>query len=267
MRTTDLSGSAHNTSLRPALPAWRVLPQDPPAHPLLPAGKVHALVWRRTSKGTPCMSRSAPPRRCRMPAPLLLRRALLPSMILGMVGTAQAQAPAPATASEASAPVAAKQLDSVQVRGVRGSATGAVEAKQAKAEISDSVVAEDIGKLPDNSVAAALQRVTGVQVARGGAEVGTVLVRGLPDVVTTFDGRNVFTASGRGIALQDIPADLLQSVDVYKTGSAKFLEGASAAASTCTCASRSTWTRTPRLPAASVPSAVTRRGTPSPTAA
>jgi len=173
------------------------------------------------------MSRSAPPRRCRMPAPLLLRRALLPSMILGMVGTAQAQAPAPApaTASEASAPVAAKQLDSVQVRGVRGSATGAVEAKQAKAEISDSVVAEDIGKLPDNSVAAALQRVTGVQVARGGAEVGTVLVRGLPDVVTTFDGRNVFTASGRGIALQDIPADLLQSVDVYKTGSAKFLEG------------------------------------------
>lgn len=173
------------------------------------------------------MSRSAPPHRRRMPAPLLLRRALLPSMFVGMVGTAQAQVQmqAPATAPEASAPVAAQELDSVQVRGVRGSATGAVEAKQAKAEISDSVVAEDIGKLPDNSVAAALQRVTGVQVARGGAEVGTVLVRGLPDVVTTFDGRNVFTASGRGIALQDIPADLLQSVDVYKTGSAKFLEG------------------------------------------
>ena len=169
------------------------------------------------------MSPSAPPRRRRMPTLLLLRRALLPSMIMGMVGTAQAQATA--TASEPSVPVAAQELDPVQVRGVRGSATGAVEAKQAKAEISDSVVAEDIGKLPDNSVAAALQRVTGVQVARGGAEVGTVLVRGLPDVVTTFDGRNVFTASGRGIALQDIPADLLQSVDVYKTGSAKFLEG------------------------------------------
>jgi len=163
--------------------------------------------------------------RHRVAASLLLRRALLPSMIAGMVGVAQAQDPSPAPAPAPAAPAATQELDSVQVRGVRGSATGAVDAKQAKAEISDSVVAEDIGKLPDNSVAAALQRVTGVQVARGGAEVGTVLVRGLPDVVTTFDGRNVFTASGRGIALQDIPADLLQSVDVYKTGSAKFLEG------------------------------------------
>ena len=160
------------------------------------------------------------------PAHRLLRRALLPSMIFGLVSVAHAQAQSPAS-TEGLPPAAAgaQDLDAVQVRGVRGSAIGAVDAKQSKAEISDSVVAEDIGKLPDNSVAAALQRVTGVQVARGGAEVGTVLVRGLPDVVTTFDGRNVFTASGRGIALQDIPADLLQSVDVYKTGSAKFIEG------------------------------------------
>lgn len=146
-------------------------------------------------------------------------------MLAGLCGTAHAQQPPLPAGVQDDPAQATQELDAVQVRGVRGSAIGAVEAKQAKAEISDSVVAEDIGKLPDNSVAAALQRVTGVQVARGGAEVGTVLVRGLPDVVTTFDGRNVFTASGRGIALQDIPADLLQSVDVYKTGSARFIEG------------------------------------------
>ena len=166
--------------------------------------------------------------RHRAALPRLMHRALLPSMIAGLLGVVPAQAqtpPPPASAPTPAAADGAQELDTVQVRGVRGSATGAVEAKQAKPEISDSVVAEDIGKLPDNSVAAALQRVTGVQVSRGGAEVGTVLVRGLPDVVTTFDGRNVFTASGRGIALQDIPADLLQSVDVYKTGSAKFIEG------------------------------------------
>nr|WP_244953655.1 TonB-dependent receptor plug domain-containing protein [Xanthomonas axonopodis] len=66
-------------------------------------------------------------------------------------------------------------------------------------------------------MAAALQRVTGVQVARAGGEVGQVLVRGLPNVITTLDGRNVFIAVGRDMELADVPAELLRSVDVYKT--------------------------------------------------
>lgn len=119
----------------------------------------------------------------------------------------------------------AKQLDTVEVRGVRGSVATAISLKQNNTQITDSIVAEDVGKLPDNSVAAALQRVSGVQVARGAGEVGTVLVRGLPDVVTTLNGRNVFTTTGRFMALADIPADLLQRVDVYKTSGADKIEG------------------------------------------
>ncbi|WP_149196157.1 TonB-dependent receptor [Luteimonas suaedae] len=118
-----------------------------------------------------------------------------------------------------------QDLQTVEVRGVRGSIASAIALKQQATEITDSIVAEDIGKLPDNSVAAALQRVTGVQVTRGAGEVGTVLVRGLPNVVTTLNGRNVFTTTGRGIALADIPADLLQRVDVYKTSAAEHIEG------------------------------------------
>ena len=117
------------------------------------------------------------------------------------------------------------QLDTVQVNGVRGSIADAIAIKQSSPLIVDSIVAEDVGKLPDNSVAAALQRVTGVQVARGGGEVNTVLIRGLPDVVTTFSGRNIFTTTGRSIALADIPADLVQRVDVYKTNDARSIEG------------------------------------------
>lgn len=131
-------------------------------------------------------------------------------------GTAAAQ---PATAQPTST------LDAVQVRGVRSSVESAISTKQAHKEISDSIVAEDIGKLPDNSVAAALQRVTGVQVARAGGEVGQVLVRGLPNVITTLDGRNVFTTVGRDMELADVPAELLRSVDVYKTTGAQFQEG------------------------------------------
>ena len=86
-------------------------------------------------------------------------------------------------------------------------------------------MAEDIGKLPDNSVAAALQRVTGIQVARTNGEVAQVLIRGLPDIVTTMNGRNIFTTTGRSLSLTDVPADLVYSVDVKKSISASDIEG------------------------------------------
>lgn len=137
-------------------------------------------------------------------------------------------APCPSATHPATAPCSvdpAVNLDTVEVRGVRGSIASAISLKQNATQIIDSIVAEDVGKLPDNSVAAALQRVSGVQVTRGSGEVGTVLVRGLPDVVTTLNGRNVFTTTGRSMALADIPADLLQRVDVYKTSGAENIEG------------------------------------------
>lgn len=140
------------------------------------------------------------------------------ALALAIIGSAHAQQAS--TRQEG-----ATELDTVQVRGVRNSIASAISLKQNSAQITDSIVAEDIGKLPDNSVAAALQRVTGVQVARGAGEVGTVLVRGLPDVVTTLNGRSVFTTTGRSMALADIPADLLQRVDVYKTSGAENIEG------------------------------------------
>ncbi|WP_168380855.1 TonB-dependent receptor plug domain-containing protein, partial [Modicisalibacter radicis] len=51
-----------------------------------------------------------------------------------------------------------------------------------------------------------------------------VSIRGLSDVHTTINGRNIFTGSGRDVSLQDIPASLLSGVTVYKTRSAKQVE-------------------------------------------
>lgn len=163
------------------------------------------------------------PAHCRnaLRQPLALSIALLLS-----VGVhAQEAAPDGTAAAQPTTAQPTSTLDAVQVRGVRSSVESAISTKQAHKEISDSIVAEDIGKLPDNSVAAALQRVTGVQVARAGGEVGQVLVRGLPNVITTLDGRNVFTTVGRDMELADVPAELLRSVDVYKTTGAQFQEG------------------------------------------
>ncbi|HEX7800618.1 MAG TPA: TonB-dependent receptor, partial [Asticcacaulis sp.] len=135
------------------------------------------------------------------------------ALALGFALHAQAQ---DAAAASAAAPTDDSTV--VIVKGVRASLTKALSIKRKSTQVVEAVVAEDIGKLPDNNVVEALQRVTGVQVTnRAGGEVGTISIRGLPDINTTWNGRNIFTASGTQVALQDIPATLVREIDVYKT--------------------------------------------------
>ena len=134
-----------------------------------------------------------------------------------------------AFAQEAEEPTAQDQADDSQggrpdvivVRGIRASIGQALSVKRDATQVVDSIVAEDIAEFPDNNVIEALQRVAGVQITnRGGGEGSALTIRGLPDATTTFNGRNVFTASGAALSLADIPANLVQRVDVYKTRSA-----------------------------------------------
>jgi len=130
----------------------------------------------------------------------------------------------------AQTPDARGELEEIVVTGVRESLSKGLENKREATQVIESIVAEDIGKLPDNNVIEALQRVTGVQVTdRGGGEAGGgaepgIVIRGLPDVTTTWNGRNVFTGVGRSLALQDIPANLISRVDVFKTRSPEQIE-------------------------------------------
>ncbi|QYJ77379.1 TonB-dependent receptor [Shewanella acanthi] len=113
-----------------------------------------------------------------------------------------------------------EEMEIIQVTGIRGSLNKAVELKRQNIQVVDAIVAEDIGKFPDNNVVEALQRVTGIQVTdRASGEVNTVSIRGLTDVTTTVNGRQIFTATGRSVAIADIPAALLGSVEVFKTRS------------------------------------------------
>lgn len=116
-------------------------------------------------------------------------------------------------------------LDTVIVTGVRASVQSALDAKKSSDQLQESIVAEDIGKLPDNNVIEALQHVTGVQISRNAAEANQLLIRGLPDIATLVNGREIFTSYGRFISLQDIPAELLSRVDVQKSSRADDIEG------------------------------------------
>jgi iron complex outermembrane recepter protein len=120
----------------------------------------------------------------------------------------------------------AATLSTVVVTPLRLSLGSAAEVKQDSDNIVDSIVSEDIGKLPDNSVADALQRITGVQVAQGfQGETSSVVIRGLPNVVTTLNGREIVSGVGRAYAFQNLPATAVKSIQVYKTSDASLPAG------------------------------------------
>lgn len=153
-----------------------------------------------------------------------LRLAAVSTLALAAASAAQAQ-----TALEQVEQVTEKAPeagDEVVVTGIRESLERAAEIKQDAVQVVDSIVAQDIGKLPDPTTAAALQRVPGIQVSvNRNNELGGVRIRGLPDVLTTVNGREVFTTTGRGFDLQDLPAEALARIDVYKSQTADIIEG------------------------------------------
>ncbi|WP_200922245.1 TonB-dependent receptor [Sphingomonas sp. Leaf23] len=112
----------------------------------------------------------------------------------------------------------------ILVRGLRRSLASSQAIKRNSDAIVDVIVADDIGKLPDYTAAESLARIAGVQVERFSDEVNTVLIRGLPDVATSVNGRELFTAELRRVQLQDFPAQAIASMEVYKSGTADLVE-------------------------------------------
>lgn len=129
----------------------------------------------------------------------------------------------PTTENLPAAPPTAS-ADDIVVTGYRASLGTAQQIKRNSDAILDAVVAQDIGKLPDNTAAESLARITGIQVGRFSDEVNQVIVRGLPDVATTFNGRDIYTAENRTAALQDFPAGALAGLEVYKSATADLIE-------------------------------------------
>lgn len=134
--------------------------------------------------------------------------------------------PEPTAAEKAAAAAAEAQSDEVIiVKGLRKSLKTAVDRKRKAAQIVDSIDAEDAGKLPDNNVIEAIARVTGVQIERERGEGSGLKIRGMEDVQTTLNGSPNNTGVGRAASLNDIPAELLKSVQVYKNRTADQVEG------------------------------------------
>ncbi|MDR7116073.1 TonB-dependent receptor [Caulobacter sp. BE254] len=118
------------------------------------------------------------------------------------------------------APDDSAQVDEIVVTGIRGSQMRSVDVKRRETAIVDAISSEDIGKLPDTTIADSLQRIPGVQIQRDAGEGATINIRGLKQVITLLNGEQYLSAGNMGSAqpnLLDVPAQLMNSVVVYKS--------------------------------------------------
>jgi iron complex outermembrane receptor protein len=140
-------------------------------------------------------------------------------------------AKAPATATTKSE----DDLTEILVTGIRKALQTSQDIKRNADTVVDSITATDIGSFPDKSVAEALQRVAGITVnrfaatgdtAHFSAEPSGVIVRGLPQVRSEFNGRDSFSAnSSRGLGWGDVSPELMAGVDTYKNQTPEMIEG------------------------------------------
>jgi iron complex outermembrane receptor protein len=187
---------------------------------------------------TPCLAVSA-----LQPRPLAIACATALLLLCASDVFAQEQTPSPSTPQNEtpstkpaktakdkdkrpSNPDAVSNLDAIVVTGIQGSIQNSLKAKQSSDNIIEAISAEDIGKLPDSSIAESLARLSGVATQRVDGRANQISIRGLsPDFVgTTLNGREQATiGENRGVDFDQYPSELISGAAVYKTPDASLI--------------------------------------------
>ena len=130
-----------------------------------------------------------------------------------------------AHAQDKAAP-AADTVEEITVTGIRASIENAIALKKSSSSIVEAISAEDIGKLPDISIAESLARLPGLTAQRLDGRAQSISIRGLgPDYNTVLlNGREqVSTGDNRGVEFDQYPSEILSGVLVYKTPDAALI--------------------------------------------
>ncbi|MDE2441625.1 MAG: TonB-dependent receptor, partial [Betaproteobacteria bacterium] len=134
----------------------------------------------------------------------------------GSAAFAQAAPASDASVTEDSGP-------EIVVSGIRASLERSQTIKQNNASVVEALSAEDIGKLPQSSVADSLGRLAGLAGERRAGRVSGISVRGFREdfVGTTMNGRELIgIGDNRGVEYDLYPSEIIDTAVVYKTPSA-----------------------------------------------
>ena len=131
-------------------------------------------------------------------------------------------------AEEAVVETKEKELEIIEVRGIRGSLVKSMDLKRNMSGVVDAISAEEMGKFPDTNLAESLQRITGVSVSRANGEGSQITVRGFgPSFnMVTLNGRQMAgTGFSRSFNFENLSSDGVSALEVYKTARADIPTG------------------------------------------
>lgn len=121
-----------------------------------------------------------------------------------------------------------EDLEIIEVRGFSRSLIQSLNQKRFSDTVSEQISADDLGALPDISMADALTRLPGISAVRTGGQAAQINIRGLSGgfVFSTLNGREQVSTSGsRSIEFDQYPSELISSAAVYKSPKASLIEG------------------------------------------
>jgi len=134
--------------------------------------------------------------------------------------------PGLASAQEAPAAAGDAELEEIVVTGFRQALTSSIEVKREAMSVVQSVSAEDIGKLPDTSIAESLARLPGLAGQRVNGRTSAISIRGFGEDFTaaSMNGREVLgMGDNRNVEFDLYPSEILSGVTVYKTPTATLM--------------------------------------------
>jgi len=118
------------------------------------------------------------------------------------------------------------ELSEITVTGIRASIATAISMKEQSNNIIETISAEDLGKLPDLSIADSLARLPGLAAQRTDGRSNFISIRGFAADFsgTTLSGREqASSGENRGVEFDQYPSELINSVEVYKTPDASLI--------------------------------------------
>ena len=115
----------------------------------------------------------------------------------------------------------AEELDAVQIIGFSlGGQARALNTQRNKANITNIISTDQIGKFPDANIGDAMKRIPGITMQVDQGEARNIIVRGLaPELNSvTLNGSRIPSAEGdnRNVQMDLIPSDMIQTIEVNK---------------------------------------------------
>ena len=133
-------------------------------------------------------------------------------------------------AQAAAAPAApvADEIQQVNVTGIRASVRNALAAKEAANSMVEVIASEDIGKLPDTTIAESLARLPGLSSGLDRGNASQIVARGMGPrfIGSTLNGRELASSEpNRAVRFEQFPSESISGATVYKTQQADVIEG------------------------------------------